>query len=90
MITGLFRNWRFRDAKPAFAPGEEIRAYLTGFDASSGKGMARIGDTVLKVSGADADQVDRLVTLRVADFDSAHGVGHAVITASPSRFESSD
>jgi len=72
-----FRNWRFRDNTPAFAPGEEIRAYLTGFDADTGEGRARIGDTMLTVNGVTADQVDRLVELRIESFDPAQSVGRA-------------
>lgn len=77
MSTGLFRNWRFRDAKPAFAPGEEIRAYLTGFDAATGEGTVRIGDTALRVTGASAVQLDQLVALRVETFDASSAKGQA-------------
>jgi hypothetical protein len=77
--TGLFRNWRFRTDKPAFAAGEEIRAYLTGFDLASGEGTVRIGDSVLLVSGAAAGQVDQLVDLRVESFDAASATGRAVL-----------
>lgn len=77
MIAGLFRNWRFRDAKPAFAPGEEIRAYLTGFNPDSGEGVVRIGDTVLRVTGASAEQLDHLVALRVERYDAASATGLA-------------
>jgi hypothetical protein len=75
--TGLFRNWRFRAAKPAFVPGEEIRAYLTAFDPATGEGTARVGDTVLSVTGASAMQLDQLVDLRVESFDAARGTGQA-------------
>lgn len=81
MIAGLFANWRFRTDTPAFRPGEEIRAYLTGFDAASGLGRARIGDTVLEVSGADAGQVDQLLDLRVESFDETCCTGRAVVQA---------
>jgi hypothetical protein len=76
--TGLFRHWRFRTDKPAFAPGEEIRAYLTGFDSATGMGTVRIGDTELTVTGASAAQLDQLVDLRVESFDA--GAGRAVVT----------
>ncbi len=79
MSTGLFRNWRFRAAKPAFVPGEEIRAYLTAFDPATGEGTARVGDTVLLVAGASAAQVDQLVKLRVESFDAAQSTGRAVL-----------
>lgn len=81
MIASLFGNWRFRTARPAFAPGEEISAYLTGFDAETGLGRARIGDTILLVAGACAGQVDRLVELRVESFDPARATGQATLRA---------
>jgi hypothetical protein len=80
VIASLFRNWRFRADKPAFAPGEEIRAYLTGFDAGSGRGEVRIGDTLLMVHGVDATQLDQLVTLRVESFDVERASGTAVLS----------
>ncbi|NGP53288.1 hypothetical protein [Thioalkalivibrio sp. XN8] len=79
MSRGLFGNWRFRSTRPAFAPGEEIRAYLTGFDPATGVGTVRIGDTVLQVKGAAAGQVDQLVDLRVESFDAGRAVGEAVL-----------
>jgi len=79
VIAGLFRNWRFRTSKPAFAPGEEIRAYLTGFDSASGEGTVRIGDTVLTVAGAEAAQLDQLVDLRIESFDAAKSTGRAIL-----------
>jgi hypothetical protein len=79
MIKGLFANWRFRSTRPAFVPGEEIRAYLTGFDPATGKGTVRIGDTVLQVEGAVAGQVDSLIDLRVESFDATGATGRAVL-----------
>jgi hypothetical protein len=76
----LFENWRFRTSQPAFARGEKIRAYLTGFDPVAGEGTARIGDTVLTVAGASAAQMDQLVELRVESFDVASATGRAVLT----------
>ena len=81
MIAKLFANWRFRSNKPAFAAGDEIRAYLTGFDPASGEGAVRIGDSILLVSGAAAEQVDQLVALRVESFDAAKATGRAVLRA---------
>ena len=75
----LFENWRFRTSQPGFTPGEEIRAYLTGFDPDTGEGTARIGDTVLTVEGASAAQVDQLVELRVESFDVASATGRAAL-----------
>jgi hypothetical protein len=76
----LFENWRFRASQPAFAPGEEIRAYLTSFDPDTGEGTVRIGDSVLTVESASAAQVDQLVELRVESFDVASATGRAALT----------
>lgn len=77
MIGKLFANWRFRTDAPVFAPGEEIRAYLTGFDPATGQGTVRIGDTELKVAGASATQLDQLVNVRVEHFNAASATGQA-------------
>ncbi len=82
MIRHLFGNWRFRSTQPAFAPGEEIRVYLTGFDAAAGTGVARVGDTVLTVTGASAAQLDQLVNLRVTAFDADRAEGTAELSDS--------
>jgi hypothetical protein len=79
MIKGLFANWRFRSTRPAFVPGEEIRAYLTGFDPATGAGTVRIGDTVLQVEGATAEQLDQLIDVRVESFDATAATGRAVL-----------
>lgn len=69
MSKGLFANWRFRTTHPTFEPGQRIEVYLTAFDEATGKGEARVGDTILEVEGARADQVDTLVELKVDTFD---------------------
>lgn len=79
MIRELFANWRFRSTRPAFVPGEDIRAYLTGFDPATGAGTVRIGDTVLQVAGATAGQVDQLIDLRIESFDAAAATGRAAL-----------
>jgi hypothetical protein len=79
VIRELFSNWRFRASTPAFVPGEEVRAYLTGFDEASGEGTSRVGDTILAVDGATAAQVDQLVELQIESFDAQRGTGRAVL-----------
>ncbi len=79
MIGELFANWRFRGTRPAFVAGEEIRAYLTGFDPATGAGTVRIGDTVLQVEGATTGQVDQLIDLRIESFDGAAATGRATL-----------
>jgi hypothetical protein len=77
----LFKTWKFRSARPTFEACEELNVYLTAFDADSGKAQARIGDSILEVSGARADQIDTLVQIRVESFDAQSHQGKATIEA---------
>lgn len=79
MRNGLFSTWRFRSERPVLEVGRSIEVYLTSFDPASGKGEARIGDTVLNVDGASADQLDQLVSLKVDSFDEQTSTGAASI-----------
>ena len=79
MSKGLFANWRFRTATPAFEPGQQLEVYLTGFDA--GRGEARVGDTLIEVEGASAAQVDSLVEITIDSFDKAAHRGKARVSA---------
>lgn len=79
MIAKLFANWRFRTNYPSFTAGERLRVFLTAFDEDSGRGEARIGDTILEVKAARPEQLDKLVTLRVDSFDPARHRGQAQI-----------
>ncbi|HSH27570.1 MAG TPA: hypothetical protein VK972_07390 [Wenzhouxiangella sp.] len=79
MIRKLFANWQFRTNHPSFTAGERLKVFLTAFDESSGRGEARIGDTILEVEAARPDQLDQLVTLEVGSFDPARHRGQARI-----------
>jgi len=73
----LFKNWQFRSSTPSFEAGQRLQAYLTAFDADADVGIARIGDSVLKVKGARAVDVDHLLDLRIEYFDDASHRGIA-------------
>ncbi len=75
----LFKTWTFRSNHPTFEAGEEINAYLTTIDADTGRAEARIGDSILEVSGAKPEQLDQLVMLRVQSFDDQNHRGQAQI-----------
>lgn len=75
----LFKFWRFRSARPSLNAGDDINVYLTAFDPESGRGQARIGDSVLEVEGASADQLDTLVQLHVESFSDEASKGSARI-----------
>ncbi|WP_132057706.1 DUF7513 family protein [Halorussus amylolyticus] len=65
----------FRTNTPAFEPGEEISAFVTGYDGDTP--VARIGDTVLRVEGAPADAVDARARLKIESFDATDHTGTA-------------
>lgn len=73
----LFQFWHFRSARPSLHAGDDINVYLTAFDPESGRGQARIGDTLLEVEGANAGQVDELVQLHVESFSENDSRGTA-------------
>ncbi len=73
----LFESWRFRSPTPAFDVGEEVTVYITAFNEENNLGEARIGDSVLTVHGVHAAHVDRLVALRVEEFDLVLSRGRA-------------
>jgi len=73
----FFTGWHFRTATPEFAPGQQIEAYITGFDEQHQCAVARIGDTILSVPGAGPETVDQLMTLTIKHFDPASNTGQA-------------
>jgi hypothetical protein len=62
-----FAGLGFRTNKPDFEPGEEISAFVTGYEGDTP--IVRVGDTVLRVEGAPEDALDTRVRLRVEAFD---------------------
>jgi hypothetical protein len=73
----FFTGWQFRSSTPSFGPGEEIEAYITGYDEARQRGEARIGDTIISVRGVEPAAVDQLVTLKILRFDPASNYGEA-------------
>jgi hypothetical protein len=73
----FFTGWQFRTARPTFRPGQHVDVYLTGFDNERGIGLARIGDSLLTVTGVTPEQVDTVVPLHIDDFDETTHTGTA-------------
>jgi hypothetical protein len=69
----LLAGWTFRTRRPTYAPGDELTAFVTGYE--DGAAQVRIGDTVITLPGVDAALVDRVVRLRVTAFDDADATG---------------
>jgi len=62
-----FAGLAFRTNKPTFEPGEEISAFVTGYEGDTP--IVRVGDTILRVEDAPEDVLDTRVRLRVEAFD---------------------
>jgi hypothetical protein len=72
-------GWSFRTTTPSFEPGEEITAFVTGYENDSG--VARIGDTILTLTDAAPELVDTQVQLRIEEFDESDHTGRATVLA---------
>jgi hypothetical protein len=79
-------GWWFRTNKPDFEPGEEISAFVTGYDGEAP--VARVGDTILRVEGAPENALDTRIRLRVEEFDGSdhHGTATYLETVGESSF----
>jgi len=72
-VGKFFEGWTFRTNRPAYAAGDELTAYVTGY--ANGTAQVRIGDTIIALPDAERGLGDRLVRLRVTEFDDAEGSG---------------
>jgi hypothetical protein len=73
----LLAGWGFRTRTPAYSPGDELEAYVTGYDGTSA--TVRIGDTVIDLQDGDESLVERRVRVRVESFDESTSRGEGVL-----------
>lgn len=76
-LRSMFQGMRLRTATPEFEVDGTINVNVTGFDEERGVGIARVGDTILTIDGATAEDVDRQYSVRVTEFDTDDHTGHA-------------
>jgi hypothetical protein len=69
----LFAGWTFRTNRPSYAVGDELTAFVTGY--TDGVAQVRIGDTIITLPDAEGGLGDRLVRLRVTEFDDGESTG---------------
>jgi hypothetical protein len=69
----LFEGWGFRTNRPTYAVGDELTAFVTGYE--DGVALVRIGDTIIWLPDAAPGLSDSLVRLRVTAFDEGDRVG---------------
>lgn len=76
MFSAFLEGLEFRTATPEYSPGDELEVIITGREGDDA--LIRIGDTVLRMGGADDDvEVDDEVTVRVTSFDTTTSTGEA-------------
>jgi hypothetical protein len=73
----LLAGWGFRTRTPAYSPGDELEAYVTGYDGSSA--TVRIGDTVISLAGGDESLIERRVRFRIESFDQSTSRGEGTL-----------
>jgi hypothetical protein len=69
----FFEGWTFRTNRPSYTAGDELTAFVTGYE--DGVAQVRIGDTIITLPDAEAGLGDRLVRLRVTEFDAEESTG---------------
>ncbi|WP_129116799.1 DUF7513 family protein [Halegenticoccus tardaugens] len=68
MIGKFLAGWKFRTSTPAYEPGDELTAFVTG--DRGGAAVVRVGDTIIRLPDADPSLVERRIELRVVEFDA--------------------
>jgi hypothetical protein len=69
----IFEGWTFRTNRPSYAAGDELTAIVT--DYQNGVARVRIGDTIITLPDAERGLADRLVRLRITEFDAGASTG---------------
>ncbi|QLG26342.1 hypothetical protein HUG10_01750 [Halorarum halophilum] len=76
-LSAFLEGWSFRTNKPTYSAGEEITAFVTGYE--NGAGIVRIGDTIIRLDAVTPDLVDTKIRLRIEEFDENDHVGTATL-----------
>ncbi len=74
-VSKYLTGWSFRTTTPSFEEGQEVSLFVTG--TRGGTPVARVGDTVLRLSNAPPEAVDSRVRARVTAFDETDHTGEA-------------
>lgn len=78
-LDAFLEGWSFRSNTPTFEEGQELAAFVTGYDAEEGVALVRIGDTVLRIPDGSPNLVDTQVRLRIEAFDANDHTGRATV-----------
>ncbi|MFB6122364.1 MAG: hypothetical protein ABEJ78_02755 [Haloferacaceae archaeon] len=76
-VGKFFAGLTFRTNTPDYAAGDELVAFVTGYDDEGA--VVRIGDTELHLPDAEDGLVDAEVLLRVTEFDADAHEGYGTM-----------
>ncbi|MFC4406087.1 DUF7513 family protein [Haloarchaeobius iranensis] len=78
-LSSVLAGVGFRTRTPAFDPGEEVTAFVSG--VQDGAAVIRIGDSRLSLPGVEDPDVlvDERVRVRVEEFDETSHSGSGVL-----------
>jgi hypothetical protein len=72
----------FRTATPRFQDGETVNLVVTDYDEEGDEGIARVGDTVLRIEGVGPGDVNEQRTIKVTQFDEGTHTGRGQLASS--------
>ena len=76
-LGSIFAGWGFRTNKPVYSAGDELVAFVTGYDDEGA--VVRIGDSQIHLPDAEDGLVDAEILLRVTEFDADVHEGYGAI-----------
>jgi hypothetical protein len=71
----------FRTAMPRFQDGETVNLIVTDYHEEEGEGIARVGDTVLRIEGVGPSDVNEQRTIKITQFDEGTHTGRGQLTS---------
>ncbi|MDG5775308.1 hypothetical protein VB773_10505 [Haloarculaceae archaeon H-GB2-1] len=77
VLQKYLKGFGLRSSTPSFDSGQEVSVFLTGYGGSDGAGLARVGDTTLRIPDAPVGKEGARVRIRVESFDDSKHVGEA-------------
>jgi len=81
LLSKYLSGFSFRTTTPALEPGDTVNVFVSEYDEATGKGTAFVGDTELRVTEFEADDVDKRVAVDVTDYDADSGVARGTFVS---------
>ncbi len=79
LLEKYLTSWRFRTSRPLFSSGDTVDVFISDHDGSDG--IARVGDTTLRVDGAAPEHEGKQVRVTIDAFDPEQAAGRGTFEA---------